>query len=248
MSDFRESSRLDAISTRWSLLAQAREGSLTTAGQARGAMVLRYAPAIRRYLGAIVANRDDAEDLMQDVLVRLMAGDFCGADPSRGRFRDLLKVSLRNMVRNFWTKNKRRHSVALCPEELPDAGGRPAADPWLAAWRQRVLALAWNALRQKERSRSGSPLYTVLRLRAEHPEETSEELAQRLSAKLSRRVAPPALRQQLRRARLQFADLLLQEVAQGLTAPTPESIQEELLELGLLEYLRDLLPPEWVRP
>jgi hypothetical protein len=127
------------------------------------------------------------------------------------------------------------------------AAGAAASDPWVSAWRQRVLDLAWNALRQKERSRAGSVLYTVLRLRAGYPDDTSDDLAQRLSQKLGKTVTPPALRQQLRRARVQFADLVIAELSQGIDDPTPKKIQEELQFLGLLHYIRDLLPPEWLK-
>ncbi len=83
--------RLEAISTRWTLLRQAHEASTVTSAEARNALVLRYLPAVRRYLGAIVRNDQDADDLTQDVLTRLLSGDFSGADPARGRFRDFLK-------------------------------------------------------------------------------------------------------------------------------------------------------------
>jgi RNA polymerase sigma-70 factor (ECF subfamily) len=85
----------------------------------------------------------------------------------------------------------------------------------------------------------------VLRLRADRPDETSEQLAARLSEKLGRTVRPDAIRQQLRRARLRFADLLIAEVAGGLDDPTPERIEDELIALGLLGSVKDLLPAGW---
>src|SRR5262245_5988742 len=99
--------RIDAITTRWSLLRLAHDASADTV-QARQALVLRYASAIRRYLGAVLRSRDDADELAQEVIVRLMRGDFAGADPSRGRFRDFLKTAVRNMVSNHWSKQSRR--------------------------------------------------------------------------------------------------------------------------------------------
>ena len=56
--DPNDPSRLDAISTRWSLLAQAREAGATSADEARKALVLRYLPAIRRYVGAMLRGHD----------------------------------------------------------------------------------------------------------------------------------------------------------------------------------------------
>ena len=77
------------------------------------------------------------------------------------------------------------------------------------------------------------------------PDAESEELAQKLGAKLGRSVRADAVRQQLRRARVRFAELLLEEVADGLDQATPDRIEDELISLGLFEHVRDLLPADW---
>ncbi len=238
-------SRLEAISTRWTLLRQAHGGSMISAGEARNALVLRYLPAVRRYVRAMVQKDEDAEDLAHDVAVRLLAGDFAGADPQRGRFRDLLKVSVRNMVRNYWSRQKRRRPADFDVAELGEPAEPVDEGPWLAAWRRSVLDLAWKDLKEEERKRPGSIAYTCLRLRADHPDDSSEELAARLSTKTGQPIRADALRQKLRRARLQFADLLIAELAKGLDDPAPERIEQELVDLGLLELVRDFLPAEW---
>lgn len=236
-----ERSFLGAISTRWSLLGRAHEGQATLAREARNALVLRYVPAIRRYVGAIVQRDDEADDLTQDVVVRLLSGDFAGADPERGRFRDLLKVAIRNMVRNRWAYEKRRRSADLDVQLLADAEEAEDERRWLDQWRQGVLDLAWKALESYQNSRPGSVAYTVLRLRADHPDDNAEELAERLSRATDRPVRVDALRQRLHRARTQFADLLIAEVAKGLAEPTPERIEDELVALQLVDFL----PAEW---
>jgi RNA polymerase sigma-70 factor (ECF subfamily) len=238
-------SRIEAISTRWTLLQQAHGGSTTTSGEARNALVLRYAAAVRRYVGALVRNDAEADDLAQDMVMRLLGGDFAGADPARGRFRDLLKVAVRNMVRNHWAKQKRRRPVDVDVANLGVAADESDEQSWLAAWRRSVLDLAWNALQQEERKRAGSVAYTLLRMRADHPDDSSEQLAARLSEKTGKPMRADAVRQKLHRAREQFADVLLAEIARGLDAPTPDRIEEELVELGLLELVRDFLPEEW---
>ena len=105
--------RLDAIPTQWSLVRRAHTlGSPANAEEARRLLVLRYAPAMRRYLGRLTKDQNAADDLAQDALVRLLRGDFAGADPNRGRFRDLLKASVRNLARNQWGKEARRRPRA----------------------------------------------------------------------------------------------------------------------------------------
>ena len=39
--------------------------------------------------------------------------------------------------------------------------------------------------------------------------------------------------------------LLTEEIARCLDDPTPERVEEELAESGLLEYVRDFLSPAW---
>jgi RNA polymerase sigma-70 factor (ECF subfamily) len=248
MSKADNSSRLDAISTRWTLIQQAWDGAAPSADGARNVLVLRYLPAIRKYIAAMVQNREDAEDIAQDALVRLMAGDFAGADPARGRFRDFLKVSIRNMVKNYWTRQKRRRPAMCEVVDLAGPAGDSGDDVWLGVWRQGLLDLGWNAMRQRQRAQPGSIAYTLLRLRADHPDESCEQLAERLSKKQPKAMSPAALRQQLHRARAQFADLLLAELASGLSDPTPQKLEDELIALDLLQYVRHLLPSEWSRP
>jgi hypothetical protein len=49
------------------------------------------------------------------------------------------------------------------------------------------------------------------------------------------------VRQNLRRAREQFADLLLDELTQSLEDPTRERLEEELVDLRLFSYCQDAL-------
>lgn len=238
--------RLDAIPTSWSLVRQAHAaGQARTAAEARQALVMRYARAIRRYVGGMVKDRADADELAQDVMVRLLKGDFAGADPDRGRFRDLLKTAVRNMVRNYWGKQGRRRPAGVEVESLPDPGDDRLDESWLGEWQQVVLDHAWAALADAERQDPKSPAYTVLRLRADHPDETSDGLAALLSERLGRAVRADTARQMLRRARSRLAELLVTEVEMGLAEPTPERVEEELAALGLLEHVRGFLPPDW---
>ena len=85
----------------------------------------------------------------------------------------------------------------------------------------------------------------MLRLRADHPDDDMERLAARLSEKTGKPFQAAALRQQLRRSRLRFAQLLVEEVAAGLDDPTPGRVEEELRETGLYAYVSDFLPPNW---
>jgi RNA polymerase sigma-70 factor (ECF subfamily) len=166
--------------------------------------------------------------------------------PERGRFRRMLAVAARNFVRNYWQQQHRRAGVDLDMQELPDNESESDAEA-ARTWQQSMLELAWRALEEFEKAHPGNIAWTVLRLRADFPDADSEELARRLSERTGRHFKAEAMRQQLRRARKRFAQMLLDEVARTLDDPTPEQIQEELMEVGLTEYVQDFLPDEWQR-
>ncbi len=235
--------RFDQIETRWSLVRRAHSGSSSSASQALGDLVLRYSKAIRGYVRAMTRDDFQADEVAQDILVRMLKGDFAGADPQRGRFRDLLKTALRNMVRNEWGRRQRQTGADLDLDKLPDESEPQDEDPWLAAWTANLLELAWSDLEDYDRSHPGSVAHALLRLRMSHPDKDSGQLAELLSQNTGRHIQPAALRQQLRRARMRFADYLVREVADGLDNPTGERIDDELIALNLFEYVRDFRSP-----
>ncbi len=238
--------RLDEIQTRWSLLRLAHQNTPTTAGAARNDLVLRYAGAIRKYLGLLIPDEQDADEVSQEMVVRLLRGDFARATPERGRFRDYLAVAARNLARGYQARRWRRKDRERDMEQFADAAHEPAGDAdWVATWRQSVLEKAWAALEEYQRTHRGSVSWTLLRLRTAHPDDDAEQLAGRLTEAVGRPFRVAALRQQLHRARLRFAQFLLEEVARGLDDPTPERVEEELVDIGLIEYVRDLLPADW---
>jgi RNA polymerase sigma-70 factor (ECF subfamily) len=239
------SQRLDSMTTRWSLVRRAHQASILSAGQARNELVLRYSSAIRSYVRAILRDEARADELAQDAVVRLLSGDFAGADPNRGRFRDLLKVSVRNMARNHWEKENRRRPASVDVEDVAATNSASEDSAWLSSWRQNALDLTWSAMESFERSQPGSSAVAILRLRARFPDASSDELAQRLTEKTGQSISPEALRQQLRRARVKFAELLIAEIADGLENAAPDDVEEELAALGLMDYVRDLLPADW---
>ena len=157
------SQRLDSMTTRWSVVRRAHQASMVSAGQAQertGAAILE---GHSRYVRAILQDDGRADEVAQDAIVRLLSGDFAGADPNRGRFRDLLKVSVRNMRRNHWAKENRRRPAAVDVDEIAGNDGSSDDPNWLASWRQNALDLTWSALENFERSQPDSSAVVLLR-------------------------------------------------------------------------------------
>lgn len=235
--------RIDMINTRWSLIRMAH-GEQTGTVEARKSLVMRYSSAIRKYLGAVTRNTEEADDLAQDVVVRMLNGDFAGADPDRGRFRDFLKTCIRNMARNYWSRKNRRKSVDFDVDLLPLDDDSGESDPWLDAWQNNLLNLAWAELEEYQNTHAGSVAYTVLRLRADFPDDSSEQLAERLGDRVGKPVRADAARQQLKRARKRFAEMLIRQIADVVDNPTPERVEDELQVVGLYDQVREYLPEE----
>jgi DNA-directed RNA polymerase specialized sigma24 family protein len=232
--------RLGDIDTRWTLVRQAH-GDGPAAGDARGGLLARYGGAVRRYLLGAARDADAAEDLFQEFAVVFLTGGLRAADPARGRFRDYVKGVLFRLAADYHKKAKRRSGPLPADEAAAEPEWvAPSDEAFVAAWRDELLARAWAALQGAEAT-GGSPWYTMLRLRTEHPDASSPELADRLGRQLNKSLTAAAARQLLHRARERFADLLLDEVAGGLADPTPDAVAEELTELGLLEYCRPAL-------
>ncbi|HTU89161.1 MAG TPA: hypothetical protein VMF69_03595 [Gemmataceae bacterium] len=235
--------RLSRISTLWSLVSLAQHEAGDESRSAQQKLLERYSAAIRGYLFGAVRNADAAEDLWQEFAYRFLHGDLRGVDPQRGRFRDYVKGVLFHLIADYHKKRQR------LPRPLPPEHPEPAVicepdaeqeQAFLASWRDELLARTWAALAAADEAK-GQSFHPVLRFRAEHPELHSNQIAEQLSRPLGKPLTASGVRKTLERARDRFADLLLDEIAQALSNPTVDNLEEELIDLNLLEYCRPAL-------
>jgi RNA polymerase sigma-70 factor (ECF subfamily) len=237
MADTHMDRNLANTTTLWSLVREANDGPEEAAHRAREELLERYKGAVYRYLLGALRDPYAADDLAQEFFLRFVRGDFRNANPAKGRFRDLVKTTLFHLIVDHQRRQK------ACPRPLPADDCGPASPPagiltsdeqFLDSWRQQLLSQAWKALRDRD-----ATYYAVLRLRAEHNELSSAQMAERLSGQLGHAVSADWVRTRLKRAREQFADLLLDELAQSLDNPTRERLEEELADLRLLPYCQE---------
>jgi DNA-directed RNA polymerase specialized sigma24 family protein len=234
--------RINLIPTLWSLVFRAHCGPAEEMRPARQQLLERYGGAALRYLRGVLHDRGAADEVFQDFAVHLLHGDLRGANPQRGRFRDFVKGTLIHLIAAH-RKQQRKWPGPLPgggADLLAAAGGAESASQFVDSWRDELLARAWAGLAALE-ARAGQPYHAVLRLRADHPEVRSPQMAERLAARLGRPFTAAGVRQALHRAREKFAELLLGEVAHSLDNPTTEELEQELAELGLLNYCRPAL-------
>ncbi len=229
--------RLSDIDTNWTELGLARGSKAETpeSVEARKALLHRYAEPVYQYLLGCVKDENVADDLAQDFAVRFLAGRFESADRDRGRFRDFLKRSLSNLATDYF----RRKSAER--KSLQEFSSQPAKSSDVAPgfddmWREEVLKQAWESLRMLQDS-SASPVYSVLRHRAEFPDASAADMATAFSELLNRDgLTEDWVRQTLHRARKKFGKLLREEVARTVGSTESAAIDDELRELGLHVY------------
>lgn len=240
--------RLSRISTMWTKLRQAHEGSRDAAHAARQELMQRYCGAVYRYLLSTLRDPHTAEDLTQEFALRFIGGRFRGADPEHGRFRDYVKKGLFNLVHDYRKKQHKEPRAVLLEHQEPAAPAEEhpeAEQAFLHSWRQELLARAWQALARIQ-TETGQPYHAVLRFRVENPDLHSPQMAEHLSAALGKPLTAAGVRQLLHRAREKFAAALLEETRHSLGFADQEQLEEELAELNLLKYcqgaLKDLGP------
>lgn len=245
MSDARQD-HLSRIETLWTVVRHAH-GPAAEAAQV--ALVERYSPAIRRYLGALLRDDAAAEEVFQEFALRLLRGDLRRVDPAKGRFRDYVKRTLINLANEHRARDARwRRHVPLdaaaadpaAPDDQAGTGHGQEDRAFEDAWRAELLGRAWEALEAAQRE-TGQPYHAVLRLRTECPDATSEELAGRLGQRLGAAVNAAHARKLLQRARERFAALLLAEVRRSADTDDLAAVEDELIDLDLQHYCRSAL-------
>ncbi|HMC63784.1 MAG TPA: hypothetical protein VKI65_02485 [Gemmataceae bacterium] len=236
---------LSEISTQWSLLQKAHSDRQDVASPAQMQMLLRYSGAIQRYLLGALRDPEAAQELSQEFAFRFVRGDFQGADPERGRFRDYLKTVLFRMVANYFKQRNQQ------PRPLPDVVADPLATPpegpdperaFLDVWRGELMDRAWQSLAQIQKQ-TGQPYETVLRMKVDSvgTNLSSGQMAEELRHQFGRTFTSDGVRKLLQRAREKFAQFLLEDVAHSLQNPSPHQLELELRELGFLAYCRPAL-------
>lgn len=236
MNDQELEQHLSQMLTNWDLLNRAHQEADATA---RDRLLQRYTPAIYRYLLASVRDRDVADDLFQDFALRFVRGDFRRADPRRGRFRDLLKTSVYHLIVDHQRRQKKAPGVlrADAPEPAEELSVLDSDREFIDQWRTELLNRAWKTLQEMEQA-MGQPLYTLLKYRTDHPDARSAEMAEQFAGQVGKPITAEWIRKRLHLAREKFTDFLLQEVEQSLDSPSAEELEQEVVDLGLMEYCR----------
>jgi RNA polymerase sigma-70 factor (ECF subfamily) len=235
---------LSDINTQWTDVLEAHKGTGASAVSAQEKLIQRYGGAVYRYLLGIVRDANVADDLAQEFALKFLNGAFRNANPERGRFRNFVKSAVLNLVHDYHRRRRNQPQI-LSSEESAEPQALSETPPemderqFIESWRNELLARAWADLERQDET--SQPLYVVLRFRADHPEMKPADMTVQLSTQLNKPLNENWVRQMLHRARKLFADYLLDDVIQSLHRPTQDELEQELADLGLLDYCRPAL-------
>ena len=147
----------------------------------RKKIVNQYWIALKTYLGGLLSRfpeyRAEADDFLQDFIKEkiLHPGWLEKADPNKGRFRDLLKSSLRNFVTGEIRKReaaKRGGSSSLVPlDDLEQeiAGPEPVSDSFDMAWLQMLLSETLEKMKQACAASDSNHIWKIFEVRILRP-------------------------------------------------------------------------------
>jgi RNA polymerase sigma factor (sigma-70 family) len=203
-------------STVWTRILEAQRGK----DDAVCDLVLLYRAPLLRWVRAQGLADADAEDVVQEVFLRLVSRDVLGrADRERGRFRAFLLGVAKNVVREERERRgaKKRGGGARSARlsDVYDLVPAPVeADPeWNSLWSDHLLERALDAL-----SRESPRLHEALSLRFQ------QELSHKdIAARMDRTIQQ--VKNDLHRARLKLVERIKADIAAY--ASSPEEVEEE---------------------
>ena len=223
--------------THWSVVLAAGDESSASGAAALEQLCQAYWYPLYAYVRRKGYGPEDAQDLTQGFLARLLAGNRIAlADPARGRFRTFLLSALQNFLINEWAKtsrDKRGGGIEFVPLHTQDPEQLYAAEPadertpeviYEQRWAAAVMARAFDRLRD-EYGAAQAQLFEALKpfVWGEKSGTSHAEIGAALG------LSGGAVRVAVHRLRRRYRDLLRQEIAE--TVSSAADVDDELRHL-----------------
>jgi RNA polymerase sigma factor (sigma-70 family) len=227
------------ITTRWSLvLAAGAPSSSSRSQEAMAELCARYWYPLYAYVRRNGCDPDEAEDLTQSFLARLLEHNaVAAARADKGRFRTFLLSSLRHFLCNEWAREraqKRGGRVRIVPIDVLAAEARYSHEPVSGTTPERIFERRW-AIEVLEQ--------TMAVLRAQYAGAGKKDLFDRLKTFLNGRetsisqsaiatelnMSEGAVKVAVHRLRRRFRAAMEQTIAE--TVSSPQEVEEEIRAL-----------------
>jgi DNA-directed RNA polymerase specialized sigma24 family protein len=224
--------------THWSVVLAAKDGQGPAGRQALETLCRTYWYPLYAYARRCGHGPQDAEDLTQGFLTKLIEKDLVrAADRQRGRFRSFLLTSLKNFMadqRSLAKAEKRGGLVHVVPLDVGSAETRYHIEPvddWTAdkvfehQWAVTVLETVFERLRGQYEAEGKSVLFEKAKASLTQP--GSAVPYADLAAGLN--MTEGAARVAVHRLRRRYRDLLRQEISHTVTDPA--EVDDEIKHL-----------------
>ena len=221
--------------TRWTLVLAAKRRDDPAGSEAFARLCERYYEPLYTYLRRRGRRAEDAQDLIQGFIARLIEKDVLRhADPARGKFRAFLLTALKHYAANEHvraTADKRGGNQSSRPLDLEAAEGHCRHEPrddltperlYDRCWALAVLERALAALRAESRAKGREAFLDAVHgsLTGEGDGVPYRQISERFGMTESN------VRVTVHRMRLRYRDLVRAEVAE--TVDSEEAVDEEL--------------------
>jgi RNA polymerase sigma factor (sigma-70 family) len=205
--------------TRWSVVLAAQEKSGRNASDALQALCEQYWPPLYAYVRHRGNSEHDAQDLTQGFFARLLEkGWLSAADPTRGRFRTFLLMSVKRFLANEWDRSKAQKrggsvTIVSMPDadqiSIPDSSAMTAETLFERRWALTLLQSVMARLGNEYENQGRSMQYVVLKscLTAEREKIDYASLASALGMEQA------SVRSAVHRMRKRFREIFRDEVA-----------------------------------
>lgn len=221
--------------THWSVVLAARDGDSTGASEALNDLCRAYWPPLYAYIRREGHDVEEAQDLTQEFIARLLARDYLQrVHHQEGKFRSFLLAYLKNFLseqrRKAGAQKRGGGCVFVSLDELSAKDGyllEPVDDltpdqVFERRWAQAVLQTALDRLRGEYAARGQAALFELLQ--DYQPRDPSGRSYAQLGSELG--MTEAAIKSAVQRMRQRHRELLREEIARTVTRP--EEIEEEL--------------------
>jgi RNA polymerase sigma-70 factor (ECF subfamily) len=223
--------------TRWSLVAAARDRSLPGARHALAELCRAYWYPVYAYVRRRGHDHDRAQDLTQEFFARLLETDgLAGVDPDKGSFRSYLLAACQHFLANQHDREcaqKRGGDRSFVPLDFDAAAGRWGREPAHAETPERLFERGWalalleqvlGRLRSEYELAGRGPLFDLLKGRLTGTAATAHAV---VAADLG--LSEGAVKVAVHRLRKRYGELLRDEIAQ--TLGDPALVEDEIRAL-----------------
>jgi len=231
-------------STRWSVVLAAGGRESPASQQALETLCQTYWYPLYAYIRRRVGTEDEAQDLTQAFFAKLLENNYvAAADPQRGRFRAFLLTSFKHFLVNEWKRQraqKRGGGNVPISLDLSDAESRYRLEPAHQQTPERVFERQWAVtlvntvllqLRQEFSNAGKERQFEQLKCFLIGPSDSTTYA----EASRTLNMSEGAVRVAAHRLRKRYRQLLRNEIAQTVSAPSEidEEIRNLFVALGL---------------